>query len=238
MTDAAPSTVRPYRVFVDVLDADFDNNVRLHTHVDRGLGPSEIDSLSSPSDHKKLALTSLIGTPVSMIVLVALASWGVTQWQLQGSAASRVAWSAVTVAVAAVLAVSYWTRTSITRRLELLKNGLIEAGRLANPHARRSDLRRIQAALTVLQASSGTAFDELARKAVIAVLDQDLKTPSPKTVAIAESKANDPDSNVIRARVLAQKAEWAADVAKAESLVFELEQFAAEKNTRESVTAG
>lgn len=231
------ASARPYRVFVRVIDARFEGNLRLQTHVDRGLSPAEIDSLGSPADLKKLALTSLTGTPVTPIVLVALAAWGLTEL-MQGSAASGVAWAAVNVAVAAVLAVSYWTRKTITRRMDRLTESLIEAGRLANPHARRSDLRRIQAALTVLQTSSGTAFDVLARNAVIAVLEQDLNSPSVKTVAIAESKASDPDSTAIRARVLAQKAQRDADVAKAESLIFELEQFAAEKKSSEPVTAG
>lgn len=233
-TDSA--TARPYSVFVRVPDAGFDNNVRMYTHVDRGLSPSENDSVSSSSDIKKLALASLSDTLLTPVVVVALAAWGFTQWGMD-SAAGGAAWWAVTLAVVAAILWAWVTKKSIMRRVGRLTEELIEAGRLANPHARRSDLRRIDAALKVLQASSGTEFDDLARQAVIAVLDQDLRAPSQKTVAIAESKAVDPDSTVIRARVLAQKAQHNADIAKAESLVFDLEQFA-EKKSQEPVTAG
>lgn len=236
MTTSSASA-RPYSVFVGALDTDFDDHVRRHTYVDRGLSPLEVDSLDSPSDLKKLALTSLVGTPVTPLILLALAVWGVAQW-VQGSAAGTALWAAVAAAVAAVIVVSYRTRNTITGRLKSLTGELLEAGRLANPSEGQFDLRRIQDALTTLQASKGTDFDELARKAVIAVLDQNLKAPSPKTLAIAESKASDPDSTVIRARVQAQKAQRDADVAKAESLIFDLEQFAAETKTQGPLTAG
>lgn len=234
-TDSA--AVRPYSVFVRVPDAGFDNSVRIYTHVDRGLTPSELDSVSSPSDIRKLELTSLLDTSLTPVVVIALAAWGFTQWGMD-SAAGATAWWVVTVAVVAAIVWAYCTKGRIMHRVGRLTGELIEAGRLANPHARRSDLRRIEAALTVLQASSGTAYDDLARQAVIAVLDQDLRAPTAKTVAIAESKAVDPASVVIRARVLAQKAQHNADIAKAESLVFDLEQYAAQKKAEESVTAG
>ena len=235
-TDSA--TVRPYRVNVRVIHGgDFDSSIRLHNYVDRGLSPSEIDNLSSPADIKKLALISLVGSPLTPVILLALGAWGVAQW-VQGSAVGTTLWAAAAATVAAVITVSYRTKKTIVRRLELLKDELIEAGRLANPHERRSDLRRIQTALTVLQASSGTDFDGLAREAVIAVLDQELNAPNKKTLAIADSKANDPHSIAIRARVLAQKSQRDADAAKAESLIFDLEQFAAAKKSGESVTAG
>lgn len=221
------ASARPYSVNVRVIHGgDLDSSIRLHNYVDRGLSPSEIESLSPPSDIKKLALTSLVSSPLTPMVLLVLAAWGIAQW-VSGSGGA--AWAAVVVPVTAVLAVSYRTKKTIVRRLELVRDALIDAGRLANPHERRSDLRRIQAALTVLQASSGTDFDGLAREAVIAVLDQELNAPSQKTLAIAESKASDPHSNEIRARVIAQKAQRDADMAKAESLIFGLEQFAARK---------
>lgn len=233
-TDSA--AVRPYSVFVRVPDAGFDNNVRMYTHVDRGLSPSELDSVSSSSDIKKLALASLAVTPLTPIVVVALAAWGFTQWGMD-SAAVGAAWWTATFAVISTIVWAWFSKKSIMSRVGRLTEELLEEGRLADPHERRSDLRRIQAALTVLQASSGTDFDGLAREAVIAVLDQELKAPSQKTLAIAESKANDPHSTAIRARVLAQKSQRDADAAKAESLIFDLESFAAAKKNQAPVTA-
>lgn len=232
------ASARPYSVNVRVIhQGDFDSSIRLHNYVDRGLSPSEIDSLASSSDIRKLTLTSLASSPLTLIVLIALVAWGTVQW-MAGSVAGVAVWAAVVVPFVSVLAVAYRTKNTTVRRLELLKDELIEAGRLANPHERRSDLRRIQTALTVLQTGHGSAFDGLARKAVIAVLDQELNAPSQKTLAIAESKATDPDSVTIRARVLAQKAQRDADMAKAESLIFELEQFAAATKNPAPVTAG
>lgn len=230
------AAVRPYSVFVRVPDASFDNRIRLYTHVDRGLSPAEINSVSSTSDVKKLTLASLLlDSPLTPIVVVALAAWGLTQWGMESSLVGAVWWAA-TLTVVASTVWAFISNRSIARRVERLTDELIEKGRLANPHERRSDLRRIQTALTALQASSGTDFDDLARQAVIAVLDQELNAPGPKALAIAESKASDPDTTVIRARALAQKAQRDADVAKAESLIFDLEQSAARKN-QESVTA-
>lgn len=235
-TMTTPSvSARPYSVFVRVPDASFDNRVRLYTHVDRGLSPAEINSVSSPSDIMKLTSAALLlESPLMPIVVVALTAWGLTQWGMD-SALGVAAWWAVTLTVVASIVWAFISNKSIARRVKRLTDELIEVGRLANPHERRSDLRRIQTALTVLQTSSGTDFDDLARQAVIGVLDQELNAPSQKTLAIAESKASDPDTTVIRARVIAQKAQRDADMAKAESLIFDLEQFAARK-CQESVT--
>lgn len=91
------------------------------------------------------------------------------------------------------------------------------------------DLHRIQAALDKLQAAHGTAYDEQAREAVAAVLDQNVHQPSKKHLLIADSKAEDSSSKAIRIRTFEAKSQWSQDVAKAEHLVLGLEEAAGEK---------
>jgi hypothetical protein len=80
-----------------------------------------------------------------------------------------------------------------------------------------------------LQGEHGDVFDDRAREAAVAVLDQNLHRPNEKHLIIADSAADDADSVAIRSRTLEAKSKWTRDVANAEHLILVLEDAAAQK---------
>lgn len=91
---------------------------------------------------------------------------------------------------------------------------------------RFGDLRRISRAIRYLQAEHGSSYDDQARKAVVAIIEQNRHQPDEKHVAIAHSDALDEQSKTIRIRAMEAMKEWRRDVANAEQLILGLEEAA------------
>ncbi|MBG0738938.1 hypothetical protein IV500_05810 [Paeniglutamicibacter antarcticus] len=222
---------RPYSVFVEVpqfhggLFALQDSE----TYIDRDVTPGQLDAFSTNDNRIKTILACLATSiflglfPMAfgmISVLDALVEHNLIQlsWVL----GLILAW-----VLTIVVSHKYISRRqkSYDETTAALAQRLVPVPR----DDRRGDLRRIQTALTTIQSGHGTAYDDRAREAVAAVLDQNLHRPHKKHLIIADSAARDSDSVAIRTRALAAKASWSGDVAKAEHLVLELEDAAAGK---------
>lgn len=230
MTTSSASA-RPYSVFVDV-PVIYSGLVTFKdeaTFVDTALAPGQIDSYELLGSRAKIIaaciLTSMLAWlfPTMFFLIETMRS-------LMHRDYVWLAWEAGIVA-AVVVAIIVASRY-IGRESKAVDAAIADMkGRIADvPKGdRREDLIRIQKALDVLQSEHGTAYDDRAREAVNAVLDQHRHQPDEKHLIIAESTADDADSVAIRARALAAKAAWGQDVARAEHLVLELEDAAAGK---------
>ena len=221
---------RPYSVFIEV--PRFYNGLFAfkgsETFVDKGANPSQLDGYSANESRIKTILACLADSMFLWIFPAAFAMISVISSVMSYDLA-RLAWELGLLAawiITVIVAHRYINRQQksydeTTKRL---------AGDLAPvPKGRERDLHRIQNALQTLQQDHGPAYDEQAQEAVSAVLVQDRHRPCEKHLIIADSTAVDPDSVAIRARALASKAAWGADVARAEHLILVLEATAEQK---------
>lgn len=226
------ASARPYSVFFEVpqfysgLFALKDSE----TFVDKGTTPGQLDAYTANDSRIKAILACLSASmflwmfPMAVgtvEVLVAAASRDFT----------RLAWAVGLIAAWVITVIV--SKKYIARRQKfydettaLLAQHIAPAPR----DERRDDLRRIQKALSALQDEHGAAYDDRAREAVVAVLDQNRHRPNEKHLIIAESTAVDPDSVAIRTQALEAKATWVGDVARAEHLVLVLETAAGQKD--------
>jgi hypothetical protein len=228
-TSSAPA--RPYSVFVEVpqfysgLFALKDSE----TYIDKGLKPGQLDAFSAGDSRIKTILACL---NTSMFLWMFPLAYGAIS-TLSAAVSrdfSRLAWTLGLMAVwiiTVVVSSKYISRRqkSYYETTALLAEHLVPAP----CDDRRDDLYRIQRALRTLQDKHGADFDDQAREAVAAVLDQNRHRPNEKHLIIADSAAEDSDSVAIRTRTLAAKAAWTGDVAKAEHFVLALEDAAAGK---------
>jgi hypothetical protein len=228
-TSNAPA--RLYSVFVDV--PQFYNGLFAlkdsETYVDKAVEPGQLDAYTANDSRIKTILACL---SASMFLWIFPMAFGVISVlsAVMSREFTRMAW--VLGLIAAWVITVVVSQRFITRRQKsydettfLLAERLVPAPR----DDRERDLHRIQQALTALQAGHGSAYDNQAREAVAALLDQNLHRPNEKHLIIADSTADDADSVAIRTRALAAKAAWSGDVAKAEHLVLALEDAAAGK---------
>jgi uncharacterized membrane protein (DUF485 family) len=230
MTTSSASA-RPYSVFVGVPQfyTGFFALKDDKTYIDKGAAPGLLDAYSAGNNRFKTILACL---SISMFFWAFPTAAGAIS--LLSALVKRdyvqLAW--VVGLILAWVATVIVSSRYVTRRQKhydattaLLAEHLVPAPR----DDRRDDLYRIQKALNTLQAEHGPDYDDQAREAVAAVLEQNRHRPNEKHLLIADSAAEDPDSVTIRTRTLADKAAWTGDVAKAEHLVLVLEDAAAGK---------
>lgn len=221
--------MRPYSVFVDV-PGIFSGLIAVKTRtrfVDRALAPGQIQSYGLFESRVKTAAACFFASSIIWVLPIALlAIEGVTA--LARRDYSDLAWVLGIFLAWAAVAIS--SSRYLSRETKTAEAAVVNMKGLIAPvpeDGTEQDLARIQTALNVLQPEHGTAFDDRARAAVAAVLDQNLHRPNEKHLIIAESTAVDADSTSIRKRTLEAKALWSRDVARAEHLVLELEDAAA-----------
>lgn len=225
------ASVCPYSVFVDVPQRCFglisikDDN----QFVNRSVPANQFDAYNDGESRIKSSLASIFTSMLAWVIpftvtlvftLDAIAERNITRfiWVLAVDAG---------LILATVVSSRYLRRRQ--KHYDRITEGL-DGQIVTTPcdhHAH--DLHRIQAALDKLQAAHGTAYDEQAREAVAAVLDQNVHQPSQKHLLISESKAEDSSSKAIRIRTFEAKNQWSQDVAKAEHLVLGLEEAAGKK---------
>lgn len=226
------ASARPYSVFFD-LPTFFRGLVTIKdsaTFINKGLEPGQIDSYKLDGNRGKTIAACIL---TSMLVWAFLAIFALAEFldSLMLRDYVKLAWVGGGV-LAALIAITVSSRF-ITRRKKAFDAAIADMdGKIApvpKGGGRRRDLWRIQEALDSLQPEHGTAYDDRAREAVAAVLNQNRHRPDEKHLIIADSTADDSDSVAIRARALAAKAAWGHDVAKAEHLILALEDAAGSK---------
>jgi uncharacterized membrane protein (DUF485 family) len=228
-TSSAPA--RPYSVFVDVpqfytgLFALKDSK----TYVDRGVKPGQLDAFTANENRIKTILACVTSTMFLWMFPMAFGMISVLS-AVMSRDFTRLAWVAGLIlawVITVVVSNRYISRRqkSFDETSALLAQHLVPAPR----DGRSADLGRIQRALNTLQGEHGDVFDDRAREAAVAVLDQNLHRPNEKHLIIADSAADDADSVAIRSRTLEAKSKWTRDVANAEHLILVLEDAAAQK---------
>lgn len=113
--------------------------------------------------------------------------------------------------------------------LDALVTKLIDTGAMTPApldEAKKADLARIQACLTMLHKRGDTSRDDQARAAAEMVLAQDRHRPTLKHIAIADSDGKDPATQKIRKLVKEQRRAWNEDTAAAELAIEELRALA------------
>jgi hypothetical protein len=230
MTTSSASA-RPYSVFVQVprfyggLITFKDED----SFVDRGLEPGQIDLYEDGGSRAKTVAACILNS----LLYWALPAFIVLGYLMSGLVKHDVAqiiWStgAGVAGICAYIASDWYInkrQKSFDETSALLAQHLVPAPR----DGRSADLGRIQRALNTLQGEHGDVFDDRAREAAVAVLDQNLHRPNEKHLIIADSAADDADSVAIRSRTLEAKSKWTRDVANAEHLILVLEDAAAQK---------
>lgn len=219
-----------YRVFVEVphyFTYLFSGRGNV-TFVNKGLRPGQLEGYNMYGSKAAFVLAAVFSSTLTWLFSATFIAAALVPAIANGDA--------VGIAVggtAAVLLVTFgtWATMRMDRLGAVAANAIVELKEqdvLASvpENERFEDLRRISRAIQYLQREHGSNYDDQAREAVIAVLDQNRSQPDEKHLTIARSDASDATSAAIRKRALEAEAAWGRDVATAEKLILELEEAA------------
>lgn len=227
MTTQIPASA-PYRVFVELPHYAFGliSGRDPKAYVATGLRPGQLDSYDLYGSTAKFIVASALSSVLGMF-FVMFGALGLIAPIRPGADALPILVGIGTLWLGAtVWAFQYMWRCG--NRTEAAIDELKKAGAIAAvpEDDRFEDLRRISRAIQNLQGEHGSSYDEQARKAVVAVIEQNRHQPNEKHLAIARSTASDPLSVEIRTRAMEAETAWGRDVSTAEKLILALEETA------------
>lgn len=199
------------------------------TFIDKTLKPGQVDSYGLDERGPTSVAVCVFGSPFFWIFPLAF----FTTFLLESLAKRDFVMLAWVVGSALVTAIACFASSRHIRRRQMAFGAAIKdcGDRIAPVPSdnRLVDLRRIERALVTLQQKHGSMYDDRAREAVAAVLEQDNHRPDEKHLIIARSTASDADSEAIRERTLEKESAWGRDVARAEHLILSLEEAVGDK---------
>ncbi|GAA4034981.1 hypothetical protein GCM10023063_19090 [Arthrobacter methylotrophus] len=232
--ESAPA--RPYGVFIDALlvtSTFYGQTPAQMRYIDAGLTSDEAHQLARPELRSRLVAATSFRAEVVVPVLVGLVVFGVFGFIPRHSGTDLpypfvgaiLVLLGLALASAAITGSVYASR--VGKQLDTVRESFIASGKIVSdfnlPDGFKTDLKRIDTALSALQRNGRADHDAQAQEAVAALLESNAHKPSARHLEIAESDAMDESSVKIRDLTNEERKRWRADIAKAETLILDIE---------------